>query len=143
MPVEEPRMKRTDAFNSGLSENDITDESVFLNRRQLLRQLGFIGAGGLLASTSTHSSAGLLDLLSRTGAAPDKGFPSKPLSFVAAERSSQQVLTAEDKVTGYNNFYEFGTDKGDPRRNAQDLQVDPWTLTVSGDVRQPLTLDHD
>ena len=136
-------MKRTDAFNSGLSENDITDESVFLNRRQLLRQLGFIGAGGLLASTSTHSSAGLLDLLSRTGAAPDKGFPSKPLSFVAAERSSQQVLTAEDKVTGYNNFYEFGTDKGDPRRNAQDLQVDPWTLTVSGEVRQSLTLDHD
>lgn len=136
-------MKRTDAFNSGLSENDITDESVFLNRRQLLRQLGFIGAGGLLASTSTHASAGLLDLLGLTGAAPDKGFPSEPLSFVAAERSSQQALTAEDKVTGYNNFYEFGTDKGDPRRNAQDLQVDPWTLTVSGEVRQPLTLDHD
>ena len=41
-------MKRTDAFNSGLSENDVTDESVFLNRRQLLRQLGFIGAGTVL-----------------------------------------------------------------------------------------------
>ncbi|QIB50935.1 protein-methionine-sulfoxide reductase catalytic subunit MsrP [Pseudomonas sp. OIL-1] len=136
-------MKRTDAFNSGLSENDITDESVFLNRRQLLRQLGFIGAGGLLASTSAHASAGLLDLLGITDTPSESGFSTEPLSFAAADRSPGQVLTTEDKVTGYNNFYEFGTDKADPRRHAQDLQVKPWSLTVGGEVNQPLTLDYD
>ena len=136
-------MKRTDTFNSGLSENDITDESVFLNRRQILRQLGFIGAGSLLASTSTHASASLLDLLGRNNAPSEEGFRTEPLSFTAAERTPEQILTAEDKITGYNNFYEFGTDKGDPRRNAQALQVNPWTLTVGGEVRQPLTLDYD
>ena len=136
-------MKRTDAFNSGLSENDITDESVFLNRRQLLRQLGFIGAGGLLASAPTHASAGLLDLLGLTDTPTESGFSAEPLSFAAADRSPGQVLTTEDKVTGYNNFYEFGTDKADPRRNAQNLQIKPWTLTVGGEVNQPLTLDYD
>jgi len=72
-------MKRTDAFNSGLSENDVTDESVFLNRRQLLRQLGFIGAGGLLASASAHTSAGVMGWLGRTGAAAQETFRTEPL----------------------------------------------------------------
>ena len=125
-------MKRTDTYNSGLSENDITDESVFLNRRQILRQLGFIGAGSLLASTSGHASASLLDLLGRNNAPSEEGFRTEPLSFTAPDRNPEQILTAEDKITGYNNFYEFGTDKGDPRRNAQALQVNPWTLTVGG-----------
>src|SRR5690625_1178819 len=136
-------MKRTDAFKSGLSENDVTDESVVLNRRQLLRQLGFIGAGGLLARASAHTGAGVMGWLGRAGAAAQETFRTEPLSFAAAERSPEQVLTVEDKVTGYNNFYEFGTDKGDPRRNAQHLQVNPWALTVGGEVRQPLTLDYD
>lgn len=52
-------------------------------------------------------------------------------------------LTPEDKVTGYNNFYEFGLDKADPAANAGSLKTDPWTLKISGEVAKPLTLDHD
>ncbi|WP_249940316.1 molybdopterin-dependent oxidoreductase, partial [Escherichia coli] len=52
-------------------------------------------------------------------------------------------LTPEDKVSGYNNFYEFGLDKADPAANASSLKTDPWTLKISGEVAKPLTLDHD
>src|SRR5690606_18849888 len=40
-------------------------------------------------------------------------------------------------VTGYNNFYEFGTDKGDPARYARTLKTRPWTVAVEGEVRRP------
>lgn len=52
-------------------------------------------------------------------------------------------LTPADKVSGYNNFYEFGLDKADPAANAGSLKTDPWTLKISGEVAKPLTLDHD
>jgi sulfoxide reductase catalytic subunit YedY len=45
------------------------------------------------------------------------------------------TLTPEDKVTGYNNFYEFGLDKADPAANAGSLRTDPWTLTIGGKWR--------
>ena len=44
-------------------------------------------------------------------------------------------------VTTYNNYYEFGTDKGDPARNAHTLRTRPWTLRVEGEVTRPQTLD--
>ncbi len=43
-------------------------------------------------------------------------------------------LTPADKVSGYNNFYEFGLDKADPAANAGSLKTDPWTLKISGEV---------
>src|SRR5699024_12312527 len=52
-------------------------------------------------------------------------------------------LTPADKVSGYNNFYEFGLDKADPAANAGSLKTDPWTLKISGEVAKQLTLDHD
>jgi sulfoxide reductase catalytic subunit YedY len=57
--------------------------------------------------------------------------------------ANKLTLTPEDKVTGYNNFYEFGLDKADPAANAGSLRTDPWTLTIGGEVAKPLTLDHD
>ncbi len=44
-------------------------------------------------------------------------------------------------ATSYNNYYEFGTDKADPARNAHTLQVRPWTVEVSGLVAKPKTFD--
>jgi sulfoxide reductase catalytic subunit YedY len=60
-----------------------------------------------------------------------------------AEWQANLTLTPEDKVAGYNNFYEFGLDKADPAANAGSLRTDPWTLTIGGEVAKPLTLDHD
>jgi sulfoxide reductase catalytic subunit YedY len=52
-------------------------------------------------------------------------------------------LTSRDKVTTYNNFYEFGTSKEDPAENAGSLKTRPWTVTVDGEVNQPKTFDID
>lgn len=46
-----------------------------------------------------------------------------------------------EDITSYNNFYEFGTDKGDPKRYAGQLTTDPWAITVDGLVERPGTYD--
>ncbi len=52
-------------------------------------------------------------------------------------------LTPLEAITHYNNFYEFGTDKGDPAENAVNFRTNPWTLKVDGEVNKPLTFDYD
>ena len=51
--------------------------------------------------------------------------------------------TAYDDVTGYNNFYEFGTDKTDPARHAHALKTRPWTVAIEGAVAKPKVYDID
>ncbi|HJS48052.1 MAG TPA: protein-methionine-sulfoxide reductase catalytic subunit MsrP, partial [Gemmatimonadales bacterium] len=48
-----------------------------------------------------------------------------------------EELTPYEDVTGYNNFYEFGTSKDDPKRNAHTLRPRPWTVEVAGEVKRP------
>ncbi|MGB7300961.1 MAG: protein-methionine-sulfoxide reductase catalytic subunit MsrP [Burkholderiaceae bacterium] len=50
-------------------------------------------------------------------------------------------LTDRKHVTTYNNFYEFGTDKSDPARNAHTLQTSPWTVQIEGAVKKAGTWD--
>ena len=57
--------------------------------------------------------------------------------------SAADKPTAYADATTYNNFYEFGTDKGDPALYAGSLKTRPWTLRVDGEVKKPLTLDLD
>jgi len=123
-----------------LTEADITAESVFmLKRRQILKMLG-IGAGAL--TLSPLAQADLLDWFK--GNDRPKAPPGKPLTFTQpAQWQSQLAKTPEDKVTGYNNFYEFGLDKADPAANAGSLKTNPWTLKIDGEVAKPLTLDYD
>jgi sulfoxide reductase catalytic subunit YedY len=59
------------------------------------------------------------------------------------KHSSSLEMTPYDQITSYNNFYEFGTDKGSPARLAKNLKTRPWTLAVGGEVQKPLTLDID
>ena len=122
---------------STVSENEVTDEKIYQSRRTVLKQLGFIGAGSLL-SQSAH--AGLLDVFSKDE--PESVFQQQPLSFQQA-KPTEQVLTPEAKVTSHNNFYEFGTRKSEPVANAQGFNVNPWQLTVSGEVENNITLDYD
>jgi sulfoxide reductase catalytic subunit YedY len=51
--------------------------------------------------------------------------------------------TPRKHVTGYNNFYEFGTGKEDPARHAHRLVTRPWQVRIDGLVKKPLTLDID
>ncbi|MBC7992035.1 MAG: protein-methionine-sulfoxide reductase catalytic subunit MsrP, partial [Rhizobacter sp.] len=52
-------------------------------------------------------------------------------------------LTSYADVTSYNNFYEFGTDKADPARNAGKLKTRPWTVAIEGEVKKPKVYDLD
>lgn len=123
-----------------LTEADVTAESVFmLKRRQVLKMLG-ISATAL--SLPAAAQADLLDWFKGHDRPPAPA--GKALEFAKpAEWQANLTLTPEDKVAGYNNFYEFGLDKADPAANAGSLRTDPWTLTIGGEVAKPLTLDHD
>ena len=131
---------------NSLTENDVTDESVYLNRRSLLKGMGFVGASTLLANTvsinKAHSSP--FDFWNKS---PKPSFKQQALSFTPAATSNKtnttEVLTPESKITSHNNFYEFGTDKSQPAELAQSFKVDPWQLSISGEVNKPYTLDYD
>ena len=122
------------------TEADVTDESAFfMQRRQVLKALG-ISAAAL--SFPLSAQADLLSWFKGNDRPPAPA--GKPLDFSKpAAWQNSLPLTPADKVSGYNNFYEFGLDKADPAANAGSLKTDPWTLQISGEVAKPLTLDHD
>lgn len=117
-----------------LTEQDVTPEAVYQDRRLILKGLG-LGAATLAFPTQ----AGVLDLLRGKEDAPQ--LATKPLNSKPSERPANLVLTPEEKATSYNNFYELGTDKSDPARNGHYLKPEPWTLKVEGEVAKPFTLD--
>lgn len=92
---------------------EITDEAIFLKRRDFVKSAGGVTAGLVLGP-----------LLPRL-------------------RQTQQQQTPYEAVTTYNNFYEFGTGKEDPARNAHTLRTRPWTVSVDGEVHKPKVYDID
>ncbi len=111
-----------------LKEAEVTPEPLWLRRRELLR-LGAAGALGLALPRPGRAAAG------PTG---------EPLPVAARiDHAGGEPPNAWEDVTGYNNFYELGTDKGDPARLAGSLRPRPWTVTIDGEVKRPLTLDVD
>jgi len=61
----------------------------------------------------------------------------------AVRSELDEILTSHADVTGYNNFYEFGTGKEDPARNAHTLVTRPWVVEVEGEVARPAVYDLD
>ena len=122
---------------SDCREHQVTDEKIYLDRRHYLKQMGFLGAGALLSS---NVSASLLDLF---GDEPETSlFKQRNLSYKPG-KATAETLTPETKVITHNNFYEFGAQKNQPAELSQGFKVDPWTLTISGEVEKPFTLDYD
>jgi len=122
-----------------INENAVTDESIYKNRRSLLKKMGFLGASSLISSPSI---AGPFDWFSSEPEASD--FKQRALSFKSSNAFNiNDASTPESIATTYNNFYEFGTGKEDPAQYAQQLSVDPWKLQIDGLVENPLSLDYD
>ncbi|OZB17408.1 MAG: mononuclear molybdenum enzyme YedY [Marinobacter sp. 34-60-7] len=108
-----------------LSESDVTPESIYLNRRAFMT--------GAIASAAALALPGLAQ-----GAALP--VPGEALDFEKMPQfSTDEELTPESDVTQYNNFYEFGTGKGDPAKYADEMSVDPWSITVEGECDRPGT----
>ncbi|WP_286234782.1 protein-methionine-sulfoxide reductase catalytic subunit MsrP [Thalassotalea sediminis] len=120
-----------------LPEQAVTDESLYLNRRTVLKQLGFFGATGLLGVSQQASAVDWF-----TSKQNKTTFKTSPLTYQKGMPINEK-LTPEAKVTSHNNFYEFGTKKSDPVENAQHLNVKPWQLRIEGACEQPLTLDYE
>ncbi len=125
---------------SSLTEAQITDETIYKSRRQIIKALG-------LASISTPfaASAGLFDVFkSDSEDAVEFNDRRKVLSTTPNSAYQPDIIrTPEEKVLTYNNFYEFGTDKGAPFKNAQSFKFEPWTLEISGLVNNPFKMSHD
>lgn len=122
-----------------LTEADVTPEEIFHQRRRVLKALGITAA---TLSLPLSAQADLLAWLK--GSDRPKAPPGKPLSFTQpADWRLKTPLTPEDKVIGYNNFYEFGMDKADPAANAGGLKTEVWKIQIDGEVAKPITLDID
>ena len=114
--------------------SEITPRSVFLDRRRFMRDSAGIATAAMLG-------AGGLSLLGSRAAralATDPDARGQKLEGVveSAWRTDEE-LTPYSDVTGYNNFYEFGTDKRDPARYAGDFTPRPWTVEVLGECEKP------
>jgi sulfoxide reductase catalytic subunit YedY len=107
----------TRSFKPDLRWSDVTPKADFLNRRQI------IAAGAALAAGTLARPA-----LAKIDAAPSK-------------YSTDEAPNTYESITEYNNYYEFGTDKGDPWANAKALTTDPWSVKVDGLVDRPGTYD--
>ena len=110
-----------------LKYSDITPRDVYLNRRKFLYGMGL--AGGL--ALAGKSVANLAFPSARAYAAT-----SLP-SLVKSPFSTTEKITPEQVVATYNNYYEFGTDKGDPAKNATKFVTSPWSVSVEGEVANP------
>jgi sulfoxide reductase catalytic subunit YedY len=116
-----------------LKYSDVTPRNTYLNRRKFLYGMGI--AGGL--ALAGKSLAGLVNPTARAYASPT--FPGlKPSPFSTTEK-----VTSEQVVGTYNNFYEFGTDKGDPAKNAQKFVTSPWEVSVEGECAKPRKFTMD
>ena len=126
-------MKRND-----IKPSEITPESVFLNRRKLVA--GAV-AMGLLPGIDSGARAAEIP-------------PGGEFSGLARwPESTTEKQSPWEVVTTYNNYYEFGTDKSEPARNAHTLITDPWSIEVTGaaaktgtytleDILKPHTLEE-
>ncbi|HEY1755714.1 MAG TPA: protein-methionine-sulfoxide reductase catalytic subunit MsrP [Bryobacteraceae bacterium] len=107
-----------------LRYSDVTPQQVYLNRRR------FLGAGaatlGALAAPFSARATTKLDGVKKT-----------------AYNVGKEALTAENIITTYNNFYEFGTGKDEPAKLARNFKTSPWTVQIGGEVAKPKTLDYD
>ncbi|SMF98675.1 protein-methionine-sulfoxide reductase catalytic subunit MsrP [Burkholderia singularis] len=117
-----------------IPRSEITPQAVFENRRRILRAAGAVAAGGLAGSAPGLAFA-------------EYASPDAKARKLAAQTNPKFVVpdkvTPFKDITTYNNFYEFGTDKSDPARNAGTLRPHPWRVSVEGEIKRPKVYDID
>jgi len=99
-----------------INYSEVTPEKIYNNRRSFIKSLG-LGAGSIALTT--------LPLINNAKSANDLKF------------------TSYKDITTYNNYYEFGTAKGDPYKNSQNFITDPWNITIEGEVEKPIQISMD
>jgi sulfoxide reductase catalytic subunit YedY len=106
-----------------IPSSEITDKKVYLNRREFIRTA---------TGTALATAAGALvteELLHAQQPAPH----GRKLMTTKSPLSTTETPNVWEHITTYNNFYEFGTDKGEPSIYARNFKPEPWTVTVEGE----------
>lgn len=136
--------------SDALIASDITPESIYLERRTLLKSLGYLGAGSLLLPYHVQAAQAYASAAERSNA--PTWLKQKIKARQLTTNTTGEALTPYDSVSTYNNFYEFGLDKSDPAQKSSHFKPDPWTVTVEGlcnktgkytleDILKPHTLE--
>ena len=113
---------------SDIKPSEITSRSIYMKRRKFMQST----TGMLLGSMSGLVNAKLAE--------QNKGYGRTKLDYqVVPAYSTDEEQTPYEYVTGYNNFYEFGTDKYSPAKTAHQLKVKPWSVVIEGEVGKPGT----
>ena len=111
--------------SSDIPFSEVTPEHVYHSRREFMKAAAVsaigAGAGGVLSACALPEVEAAQGLKS-----------TRNPKFIATD-----ALNTFEEITTYNNFYEFGTDKGDPARNAHTLKTTPWKVKVDGMVNKP------
>ena len=101
--------------------SEITPEPVYRSRREFLAGIAGLGAAAAFAQPSSAEQVMNVTLIER-------------LQYQHNARySTTEAANSLADITGYNNFYEFGTGKDDPARNAGSLRPRPWSVVVDGE----------
>jgi sulfoxide reductase catalytic subunit YedY len=126
MPIRPPR----------IPPSQITPSDVFFNRRTLLAGALAAGTGALVRGVGSLSGPGGTGPGGLIATAQAADTPAgRPLQATRnAKYSVSEAPNSFQDITSYNNFYEFGTDKEDPKENAQSFKTTPWTVTVTGEA---------
>ncbi|WP_420994462.1 protein-methionine-sulfoxide reductase catalytic subunit MsrP [Cupriavidus sp. 30B13] len=114
-----------------IAASEITPRGVFEARRRLLALAAAGAAGSTLTPWFSRRALAQTPHGRKLPATPNN-------AYVVPEKR-----TPYEDVTTYNNFYEFGTDKSDPARNAGTLRTRPWQVAVEGLVKKPKAYDID
>src|ERR1700759_4974144 len=119
---------------SELTYADVTPKATYMNRRQLLKAMGIAGGAAALGGAA----------MSRLLIPPPSVYAGAKLNVtVKSPFSTTEKINKYDDVAHYNNFYEFGTDKSDPARNAGNFRTSPWTVSIEGECKNPRKYSMD
>ena len=110
-----------------LTSADVTPKQVYLDRRKFLQAMGIVGATAVASRRLLELAIPPQTVLAAT----------KFGDLIKSPFSTTEKQNSYEDVTHYNNFYEFGTDKGDPAKNAQKFNTSNWVVSVEGDVAKP------
>jgi sulfoxide reductase catalytic subunit YedY len=114
-----------------IASSEITPKETFFSRRNFLTGAAAVGVGAL----ALDQVPGLFH--------PAPVHADQKLTVVPSKYAVPDTQTPFAKATTFNNYYEFGVDKGDPAHNAHTLHTRPWTVQVAGLVKKPQTIDID
>lgn len=115
-----------------IRSSEITPEEVYRSRRAFMRNVGTLAAGALVATACGSTAA--------TSSSATSGAVNTPTSAIDKPGTGSEAATPYEAVSGYNNYYEFSTDKEAVAALARTFTTSPWTVEVGGLVNKPQTI---